>query len=94
MSDEIKIFEINDCEWVAARSLEEAKTFYLEMVSGDTSVLDEGCPVELTELQLDRMTYSDDQGDPNASKRSFREELQKRIAAGVQFPEYFATSEF
>lgn len=127
-----RVFEMNDCDWHVARSLEEAKASYLGQVCDDDENVREAR--ELTEAELDKLTYWDSESrDPesfehwrcecgaqadgncrwngqayehhhgypaghvvmkNISRRTFREELAKRIADGLDKPESFATTEF
>ena len=127
-----RVFEMNDCDWHVARSLEEAKESYLGQVCNDDENVREAR--ELTEAELDKLHYWDSESrDPmdfdhwrcecgakadgncrwngkayehhhgypvghvvmkNISRRTFREELAKRIAEGLKAPEMFATTEW
>lgn len=88
----MKIFKLNDCDWFAAGTLEEAilcaKT---ECGYDDDSIED---PHELTDEEMDRLQYrfTDDYDRPLASM-SFRAALAKRIADGERFPYMFASTE-
>ncbi len=96
----IKIFECGELEWFAAASAEDALKAMVEEWGGSDSTaqdmrdeyLDGEDPIELSDAGLDAMTYfdTDENGDP-MSRRSFRAELDRRIAAGVEFPEHFAS---
>ena len=92
MNSGIKIFSMNDCDWVAARSLEEAKKYYREKHwSGDDSdqtVFDD--PHELDGSAMNRLQFSDDDG----SKRTFAAQLALLIAQGQEFPCFFASTEY
>lgn len=87
----IKIFVMNDCDWIAARSLEEAKTYYDQEIEAD---LDD--PRELTEEELDRKVFveSDEDDRPNGEAMAFREKLRRMVVAGDKFPTFFASTEF
>ena len=90
----MKIFSMNDCDWVAAETLEEAKAAYLEHTYITNSTNDEhdafDDPGEITEIQYDKLLFHDEDG----KVRSFREQLQHMIAAGEKFPTFFASTEY
>jgi hypothetical protein len=55
-----KIFAMNDFDWVVAWSLEEAKTFYREMIGDDDyfeSVTEDDAPYELPDESLDKFRF-------------------------------------
>lgn len=85
----MKLFKINDCDWWMAPTLEEAvedaKGYY-----GDHPDMWEDAR-ELTDKEMDSTIYSDYETDP-PNTRTFREELNLRIAAGAKI-ELFATTE-
>lgn len=89
----IKVFKMNDCDWMAAKTITEAKKAYLELVVlgslDDDEAFDD--PSELGPKAMAHFRYHDT--DQNTS-RSFQDELEARIARGVVFPEYFATTEY
>ena len=87
----IKVFEMDDCTWYAGESSESVTAKYL--TEGGDGYDDADPPVELSEETLKRLTFSDVSG-PVIVKRSFREELDRMIAAGKEFPCFFATTEF
>jgi len=96
MPDEVlrplKVFKMNDYEWWMAESIEEAKkqyAVYLKGVVGDDEI--ENDPEELTDGDLERLNYVDDY-DQSIS-RSFKEELDRRIAKGDKGG-FFATTEY
>lgn len=90
----MKIFSMNDCDWMAAPTLEEAKAAYLKDVYGVNSTNDEGDafddPGEISETQYDKLLFHDDDG----KVRSFREQLQLMIERGDKFPVLFASTEY
>lgn len=89
------VYEMNDWIWYVARSLEEAKRF---------CVVDSGCDEkdvenarEVSPEEMDRLQFYDDiYAGEDSTKRSFREELDRRIARhrGLTGPEVFATTEY
>ena len=89
----MKVFRINDYEWYAAETLDEAIAEAVRMsgLPADEAADD---PVEITEKEMDQLTFFDDMSDPESSQtRSFREQLQKMIDDGTKFPAYFAGTE-
>jgi hypothetical protein len=96
----IKVFEVNDCDWVAAATLEDAMAFYAkECFAGNRA---EAFPdgeeevAEVTDEAMNRLKFRDDEfhDDDKATIRTFREELQRRIDAGDKFPQFFASTEY
>lgn len=90
MSDEpIKVFRLNDYEWWAARSLEEARSDYTETtgLSGEDAF---DHPTQLSDEEMDQFIFIGDDG----TKVSFRQHLSNSIARGNQFPGPFATTEY
>lgn len=95
----MKVFKINQNDWVAAESMDQAIKFYLECVAGgkDTpEIRDEYIenPTELTEDQMLNHTHFGDDNSLSGSAISFKAELKKNIADGIEFPCIFASSEF
>jgi hypothetical protein len=93
----MRVFRINDCDWWMARTSEDAKASYLEILGPmpDDEAFDD--PHELSDAELDRLMFVDvdDHDQPlKKTRRTFREELQRRIDAGVTVPEMFASTEY
>lgn len=86
-----KIFQMNDCDWWMAPTLEEAVRDVKETYGDEPEMWEDAH--ELTEAGLDKMQFTDFDDDGDPIKRSFREELQRRIAAGPK-TEMFASTEF
>ena len=87
------VFAMNDCDWWVARSLDEAIASYFEAIGDDNQKMTDGAH-ELSETDLDRLQFTDpgrDQQDP--VRRSFREELARRVAEGIRGPGMFASTE-
>lgn len=92
-AEPIKIFKLNDCDWFAARTMEEAiACARAEFDYGDDSIED---PHELTDEELDThlFQFRNDYDRPLESM-SFRAALAKRIADGERFPYLFASTEY
>lgn len=99
----IKVFEINDCEWMAGEDLESVIQDYLKnyMSCEDTPEnREEYCPepCELNDETMDRLHYHDIEGDlaGDGVKKiyTFREALNKMLENGAKAPFYFASTEF
>jgi len=90
MNDAIKVFQLNDYDWWAARSLDEAKVDYLQM-AGETEEEDTFEDAhELTDEEMERLKYTDE----NEQTRTFKEQLAMMIAVGAEFPGIFASTEY
>lgn len=103
-----KIYPMNDeTDWMVAHTQGEARIAYAEMLGVSVKELidDELCEAELHELdddELDRRTYHEEAtlgpdiagSQDSIVRRSFREELQRRIAKGDLEPELFATTNY
>lgn len=83
----VKIFQLNDCDWWAAESLQDAKDDYIATV-GDDYEFDN--PHELDEVTMDRLRFYEEDG----SYRTFARELRRRIKSGQKFPCFFASTEW
>lgn len=96
-----RVFYMNDCEWWCARTLQEAKEdaartwgCSVEQAEKDGMYDD---PYELCDAELDRLHYvdTDERERPvKKSRRTFRDELAQRVAAGLSRPELFACTEY
>ena len=79
MSDEFRAYQVTECEWMAARSAQEAIAEYLKIVGDDSSsreMLEEfGPPQEMSSEDARRLmvTDVDEIGQP---KHSFAELLK------------------
>lgn len=87
----MKVWQVTDCDWVMAHTKQEA----IETLHGFCEIdVEESEVRELTESEMNTMTYLDDMEDPTSETRTFAEELRQRLAAGETKPDYFATSEY
>lgn len=95
----LKVWQVTESEWFAAATAEDAVKAYQEYAKGcygDGTLAYQ----EQEELRrefgepglsdMDRLKFTDEDG----TVRTFREELDRRIADGDDFPAFFATSEF
>jgi hypothetical protein len=93
-AQEIKIWKLNEGDYVAAATLDEAKKYLAEKVSDglvtpefEEEFIDDA--TEVTAQGLDTMTISDED-EPDGSERTFREELEAMKKKGAKFPALFA----
>lgn len=91
----MKVYEMNDRECWLANSPKEATQSRMEYYNGyDDSDEDLDPPRELTEDELNSRVYVFDIRDPDSGRCYFAQELQRRIAAGVNKPEMFSSTEY
>lgn len=88
--NQIKVYALNDCDWWAASSLEEAIADWKAETGLTDDELDD--PHELTDAEMDRYKLIDE--DNSEKKETFREALNREIAEGANFPCFFATTEY
>lgn len=87
----IKIFKLNDCDWWADTSLEEAIKNYLNEtgMSHEDGIED---PYELSDDEMKNIIHS---GEDGAGPRmAFIDRLLMDIAEGMKFPCLFASTEY
>ena len=96
---EIHIFAMNDCDWVAAETMQQAKQCLADHV--DRGVVDEKFeqdfldePYKLSPLAMDKLKYIGDEDNPYEKPVTFTQELKNRIDAGEKFPQFFASTEY
>jgi hypothetical protein len=88
-----KVFSMNECDWWMAPTREQAIADYLAMTGLDADeCIDD--PHELSDESMQTLKYVDDCNDTGeVVKRTFAEELERRIASGV-VSEFFASTEY
>lgn len=92
MSETMKIYQMNDCDWWIGPSLEACKNDYID-ICGDPTACEDA--EELSDEALDRMRCQDTDEDENPLEvRTFREQLAIEIAEGGTFPRMFASTEY
>ena len=97
----ILIFAVNDCEWWAAASAEDAigaalsSWGYTREAATAEGLIDDPCE-PLGDDDLERLIFNDDSEMPEGEmvKRTFREQLAILVAGGQKFPCMFASTEF
>ena len=90
----IKIFKMNEFDWVAAENIEDAKKPIIEMC-GEEEALEEiagyGGGYELSDEALDKLTLRDEDGTELVT---FRDKLKQLIESGATFPRVFCSTEY
>ena len=86
----MKVFAMNDCDWMAGESLESVTAAYVSDYGEDS----DDPPVELTDSEMDRFRFADEEVEDPEEWLTFRQELQRRVDAGQEFPQFFATTEY
>lgn len=97
MSNDIRIFEVSECDWyIGAGTPAEIMAAY----TADTGVTAEDndgqLPAPLSDEALDTLLYHDfdDDEQPLGTSRTFREQLALEIVKGGEFPRLFASTEY
>lgn len=99
----MNIYEMNDCDWYAAETPEQA----VEAMATDLDVsveelkqdgmIGKDCPRLLCDKEMDSLPYLTSE-EPDYDKVdehiSFRTQLERMIARGDKFPCRFATTEY
>lgn len=102
MPIDIKIFKMNENDYVAANNLDEAKQCLADTVNDgnigadfESEFIED--PFELTSEQLNTIMFYDDENGPSddpTRSRTFKRELLDCIKRGEDFPQFFASSEY
>lgn len=66
----VKVFKLNDYEWYAARTLEEAKTAYLAEFDGDLEDLEDA--YELSDEEMNNTMFWDSDNEDRCDPEHFR----------------------
>lgn len=98
--ERLRIFQIGECDWIAAISLKEARECHMKYSFGESQSAreehDECYPedecFELSDEKLDSFRFNDE--DQPDEEISFRDQLNKLISDGEKFPTFFASSEY
>lgn len=104
MENTIKVFKMNDCDWYAGASAEDAKRAmaewngYPSTPEGVAEMCEEfsADPVELSAEEMNQCMFTEDAVEEHGWQRelSFRERLAEMIADGDEFPSFFASTEY
>lgn len=98
----MKIFKLNDSDWVAAKSMEEAKKCLAETVAlgrVDAEFEEEfiDSPHELSDFEMNNLFLRDEEPEDEeeeVKKETFRVALDRMLQDGTKFPTHFASSEY
>lgn len=87
----VHIYAMDDTvEYVAARSIEEARLFYIEQIG----VTPDGNEYQVSDAQLDQLKFLDEEGDwGDQMIYTFREALERMLGEGFKPPFSFAHDE-
>lgn len=86
----VKVWSFNDGFWFAAETIEEA----MAAAHADGYDVDDP-PMQESASRMETLTYYDNIYNVEESdKRTFAEQLANLVAEGIEFPCFFATSEF
>lgn len=86
----IRVYRMDDIEWWAGESLAACVAEGRSQCGPDCYPDDPSEQYEVSDEAMQRLKFIDEDG----STRSFSEELARRIAAGEDFPQPFACTEF
>lgn len=88
--ENVKVFQVNDCDWVAATSAEAAVAWYgQETDTGPHDGIDE--PVQECSLDTECWLRVDDHGQ---GRTTYREIIRDYVSGGGYEPFIVATTEF
>ena len=86
----IRVYSMDDMEWWAGESLDDCVAEGRRQCGDECYPDDPDEQRELSDEEMQRLTFMDEDG----SKRTFAEELVRRVAAGEAFPQQFAAEEW
>lgn len=84
--EEIKVYRLSEYEWIAARNIEEARKFYIDLTGEEP---DEDFVHKLNEMELKTTAYKDELG----RIVTFKEDIETYIKNNIKIPCIFATNE-
>jgi hypothetical protein len=89
----VRVYRLDDCTWWAGYSLQQCIDDARRECGNDCYEDSEREGYKLSAEQMQRLSFLDDVDCPACEKRTFAAELQRRIDAGEQFPQFFASTE-
>ena len=89
----MKVFSMNECDWMAAETLEEAKAEYLANYHFDEEDAFDN-PHEVPADKMLKMRFHREPDEPGPKICSFQEELDRLVENGAKFPRFFASTEY
>lgn len=91
----IKVFRMDDNEWWAGESLEACVAEGRRQCGAECYPDDPDEQHELSDEEMQQLVFIDESdGAEPPVKRTFAEELARRIAAGEKFPQAFAAEDW
>lgn len=91
----INVYRMDDMEWWAGESLAACVAEGRRQCGADCYPDDPSEQYELTDEQMQRLVFIDESdGAEPPFKRTFAEELARRIAGNEQFPQPFAAEDW
>ena len=87
---EIKVYRLNEYDWVAAESMEEAIEWYCRTTGVARSEATDEDVRELDEREMERTVFTLEDGD----QISFAEQLERCLDAEREAPFLFASTEY
>lgn len=88
--NDIKIFRVDDCDWYAAKTQDEAIKKAMHDSGESRQYYEEEGGSELSEESMLKLKYVEDDG----TEKTFRKKLDELIAEGCHFPCMFASTEY
>jgi len=95
----MKVFRMNDHDWVAAETREQAEQFYRHVEVDECDLTEEEfreeqegqVPHELGSAAMTNLLFTDDDGK---TKRTFQDQLDRLVEEKAEFPCIFASTEY
>lgn len=92
----VRVFQIGNAMWWAGYSLQQC------IDAAHAEDKEHGCDTmdynvesyQLSDQEIQALTFFDCCDEPDSPKRTFAAELQRRIDAGERFPQLFACTEY
>jgi hypothetical protein len=94
---DVKVFRLNDCDWYAGASIGECVADYVKTVGIAIEEAVDKDARELTDADMERLKFHDFEDEGESGKvvvRTFKEQLALLIERGVEFPTFFASTEY
>jgi hypothetical protein len=88
----MKVYKMNDYDWVAAQSQKQAAHFYQTRLMEEYGEEEEDIPEELTEQQMMNLVFHHDDGSEMSFMERLEEELKNR--GEDRSPFFFASTEY
>lgn len=99
----VRVWRMNDCDWIAARTRTEAINCYLQFSGASREDVLADDPQPLSEADMAKLTFVTEDEEPDVTaiagrpvykRHAFAVQLQQLIDSGCEFPCFFASTEF